>query len=94
MLTIKKTKNRNFYTVPRSMHMTVPEIIEHYRSGEVTLLSCDEYKELLAMLEHKQLNKDSRNGFNKTIQGDTKLLSRILRNGGLINYTEKLEAAI
>lgn len=94
MLTIKKTKNRNFYTVPKSIHTTVPEILEHFRNGEVTLLSCDEYKELLAMIEHKQLNKDRHNSFDKFTQGDTKLLSRILRNGGLTNYIKKLEAAI
>jgi len=49
-------------------------------------------KEMIAMIGYKELNKGKFGVIEKTTQRDTALLSRIIRNGGLIEYAKKLES--
>lgn len=97
-LVLKKTVNQDFsgghfLSVPKSVPYKHEKIFNHLREeGDVKLINCNERKEFVNIILTQELNKKPNEKVNFFAKGDTELMNRIIRNGGLIEYTKLLES--
>lgn len=86
-----------FYTVPKSIHYTMKNIYEHLKyHGEISFVDNMDYKHLFDVLYSQEVPRHGgkREAIDRDIKGDTGLMNRIIRNGGLLAYALTLEKAI
>lgn len=85
----------NYYS-RQTGFVTLAEIYDLVRDGDdVTIICNDEDKKFLSMIHMRETgykNHTPRN--SKFRDGDSRLLSRILRAGGMIEYIKKLEGEL
>ncbi len=90
----KKSGGDYWYSKPGAVRFTQHEILINLRRGvEIEFQNGDEYKELLGVLSLAEKGVSSNSPIDFARKGDTALLNRIIREGGFIEYIEKLETS-
>lgn len=89
LLVLKKYQSTTgggwFKSTKNSANYNYQEIYEHLKIGEIQFLNCNEEEVLLSVIWKVTQAMSQK----KT---DNAMLSRIVRNGGICSYIEKLEA--
>lgn len=82
----------HYYSKNFNHRVDFPFIHKEIRKGvDLEVENFDEYKLLMNILKLAQTEFKRRNLF---LSGDTKLMNRIIQGGGLVEYTEFLEANV
>lgn len=81
-------------TPGQSGYITFDELKQFVKAGDVVFDRMDQEeadKVLISLIYHTETNYNPHLNLNRDLKGDTKLLTRIIRNGGAVNYINKLE---
>jgi hypothetical protein len=85
-----------FNTPGTTGYVTFADIRKALREGEIHFHGDNEGldRTLLSVIHSQEIDYKPNQSLNITKKGDTKLLNRIIQNGGLVEYALKLEGML
>ena len=91
---VKRFSNRSLYGYPGGYFLKQEELFELLRNRDVEFSGDRQFEQLLNVILGREVSRSSDGKIYKFTAGDIELLNRIMQNGGLYKYAQKLEGKL